>query len=81
MEHNPNDLNVLAYVNGFTLWHYKTQSHPMDGVVSPEGDYFGNAADMIEENDVILCTARDETSILIVSGKEPNKVYVRKFTL
>lgn len=45
------DLSVLAYANNFTLWHFKTA----DDSISVEGaGYFNNAADMMNENDLII---------------------------
>lgn len=43
------DLSVLAYANNFILWHYKTE----DNAVTT-GDYFNNAADMMNVNDMIV---------------------------
>lgn len=43
------DLSVLAYANNFTLWHYKTTD---DAVTT--ANYFDNAADMMNENDLII---------------------------
>ncbi len=42
------DLSVLAYANGFTLWHYTTR----DGDVG--AGYFDEAADMLRPGDVIV---------------------------
>lgn len=43
------DLSVLAYANNFTLWHYKTE----DSAIT-DANYFGNAADMMNEGDLII---------------------------
>ncbi len=43
------DLSVLAYANNFTLWHYKTDD---DSVATL--NYFDNAADMMNVNDLII---------------------------
>lgn len=42
------DLSVLAYANNFTLWHYKTEDASITS-----SDYFNNAADMMNVNDMI----------------------------
>ena len=43
------NLSVLAYANNFTLWHYKTQDSSVETT-----DYFVNAADMMNVNDLII---------------------------
>lgn len=45
------DLSVLAYANGFTLWHYKTTDTASD--VDTSG-YFDDAADMLRVGDMIV---------------------------
>ena len=41
------NLSVLAYANGFTLWHYKAGGDPLEHVVTR--DFFADAADMLAE--------------------------------
>ncbi|AVM74735.1 hypothetical protein [Magnetospirillum gryphiswaldense] len=45
------DLSVLAYANGFTLWHYAT---PDAGTVVDTSGYFNPAADMLRAGDMII---------------------------
>ena len=45
------NLSVLAYANGFTLWHYTTPDAP--AAVDTTG-YFNAAADMLRAGDMIL---------------------------
>jgi len=45
------DLSVLAYANGFTLWHYKTTDPDSD---VDDADYFLDAIDMLRPGDMIL---------------------------
>lgn len=51
MAFNSKDLSVLAYANGFTLWHYTTQDIATD--VDTSG-YFNDAADMVRVGDMVL---------------------------
>lgn len=45
------DLSVLAYANGFTLWHYTSP----DPAATVDGNgYFDQAADMLRTGDMIL---------------------------
>jgi hypothetical protein len=49
MAYMSRNLSVLAYANGFTLWHYTTD----DKVVDTEG-YFNAAANMLRVGDIII---------------------------
>ncbi len=51
------DLSVLAYANGFTLWHYNAGKDPLDAV-SGQG-FFSDAADMLTTGDMIMISAHD----------------------
>jgi transcriptional regulator with XRE-family HTH domain len=56
------DLSVLAYAQGFTLWHAKVAS--VRDVLKP--DYFEDARDLIAKGDHIHVSAEDGGCILIV---------------
>ncbi|MBR9971230.1 hypothetical protein [Magnetospirillum sulfuroxidans] len=45
------DLSVLAYANGFTLWHYATNDTA--AAIDTSG-YFNPAADMLRSGDIII---------------------------
>ena len=51
MSYQSKDLSVLAYANGFTLWHYTTAD--LDTLVD-DGGYFDDAADMLRVGDMIM---------------------------
>jgi hypothetical protein len=51
MAYNPRNLSVLAYANGFTLWHYTTTD---DAATADTAGYFNAAADMLRVGDMIL---------------------------
>ena len=57
------DLSVIAYANGFTLWHYTTPDAAED--VDTTG-YFNLAADMLRIGDMIL--ANTDTGSGFASG-------------
>ncbi len=59
------NLSVLAYANGFTLWHYKSGKDRLDTVAS--GNYLADAADMLTAGDLIMTTAADGARILCVT--------------
>lgn len=51
MAFDSKNLSVLAYANGFTLWHYATIDLASD--VDSSG-YFNEAADMLRKGDMVL---------------------------
>jgi hypothetical protein len=59
------NLSVLAYANGFTLWHYKSAKDTLDGISG--GNYLGDASDMLTAGDLIMISAADGARILCVT--------------
>ena len=51
MAYSPRNLSVLAYANGFTLWHYTTID---TAATTDTTGYFNTAADMLRVGDLIL---------------------------
>ena len=64
------ELGVLAYNNGFTLWRYVTDDEI--GTVRAPG-YFDGAQDMLRRHDQILLGAKATHGTLVVSFSEPGK--------
>lgn len=54
MAFSSKNLSVLAYANGFTLWHYTTVDLATD--VDTSG-YFNDATDIVRVGDMILTNA------------------------
>jgi hypothetical protein len=54
MAYDPNNLSVLAYANGFTMWHYRTDDAASD--VDTSG-YFNEAANMLRTGDFVFANA------------------------
>jgi outer membrane protein assembly factor BamB len=59
------DLSVLAYANGFTLWHYKAGTEALADVSGD--DYFADAADMMAGGDMIMVSATESCRMLCVA--------------
>ena len=59
------NLSVLAYANGFTLWHYKSGKDKLDAVSG--GSYLTDASDMLTAGDLIMVTAADGARIVCVT--------------
>jgi hypothetical protein len=66
------DLSVLAYANGFTLWHYKAGNDSLADVAS--GDYFSDAGDMMTKGDMIMVSGPTDCRIICVSLADAGKV-------
>ena len=60
------NLSVLAYAQGFTLWHYRAPARRMDEVCAE--DYFEDAGDMMAEGDILMVSATDGGRLLIASS-------------
>jgi len=66
MSYLSKNLSVLAYANGFTLWHYS--SVDTAAVIDGAG-YFNAASDLLRANDLILVNAdTDGTAATRVVG-------------
>lgn len=62
------NLSVLAYANGFTLWHYRAGEDALPAVERP--GYFDDARDVVSDGDMVLVNARDGGRVLCVSAGE-----------
>jgi hypothetical protein len=60
------NLSVLAYANGFTLWHYKAGRDRLNQV--EKLNFFADAADMLAEGDLMMVSAADGGRILAVAA-------------
>ncbi len=60
------NLSVLAYAQGFTLWHYKAQALRIDEVCAE--DYFDDASDLVAAGDILMVSASDGGRLLIASS-------------
>lgn len=56
------NLSVLAYAQGFTLWHYRAMADRIADVAAPE--FFEDAADLVAEGDMLLASATDGGRVL-----------------
>jgi hypothetical protein len=59
------NLSVLAYANGFTLWHYKAGEAPLSAVNAP--GFFTAAEDMLATGDMLMISAADGAGMLCVA--------------
>ena len=68
MEFSVRDLSVLAYANGFTLWHYKAGVSGFDAAAAP--GFFDPAADLLASGDMVLVSSPEGGRILTVATSE-----------
>ena len=59
------NLSVLAYANGFTLWHYKAASDLLQNVGGC--GFFAAASDMLTAGDIMMVSASDGARMLCVT--------------
>ncbi|EWY37488.1 hypothetical protein N825_17915 [Skermanella stibiiresistens SB22] len=75
------DLSVLAYANGFTLWHFTTIDPAAD--VDTSG-YFSGASDMLRVGDMIMANldtdGTPQAGILLVASNGGGTVDVANLT-
>ena len=76
------DLSVLAYANGFTLWHYKTEDKYVD-VLSD--DYFNDASTVMVVGDIIVVNVdtggTPASGLFLVSGNTGGVVDLNDMTV
>nr|MBQ0091475.1 hypothetical protein [Candidatus Enterousia merdequi] len=61
------NLSVIAYANGFTLWHYK--ENVTLATITASG-YFSNVKTLMNTGDIILINGSDASSIKVVTIAE-----------
>lgn len=66
------NLSVLAYANGFTLWHYKAGRDQLEQIEAL--DFFSDASDMLAEGDMMMVSASDGGRILCVTAGEQGEI-------
>ena len=57
-------LSVLAYANGFTLWHYSAGTENTATISNPE--FFEDARDLVSVGDIVMVTGEGGGSIVFV---------------
>lgn len=75
------NLSVLAYANGFTLWHYTT---PDASAVVDTAGYFNSVADMVRVGDIVVANTATETTpsggLFLISANAGGVVDVNDMT-
>ncbi len=61
------NLSVLAYANGFTLWHYKAENDNFR--TASMAGYFADAADLLSAGDMVMLTGKEGGRIATIAGE------------
>lgn len=64
------NLSVIAYANGFTLWHYASSADKMTAITA--SGYFDSVKTLMNVGDIIIINASDNTSLKKVSANASN---------
>lgn len=65
------NLSVIAYANGFTLWHYSASEKLADIMAS---GYFNDVKTLINTGDIIIVNGSDATKIISASISESSVI-------
>lgn len=66
---NIRNLSVLAYANGFTLWHYRNPAAPITACLG--AGFFQDAADMLTPGDIMFVSGSGAAACVVVAGCAP----------
>lgn len=77
MTYKPTNLSVMAYANGFTLWHYVTNDDRAE--VASEG-YFDRAVDMLRAGDMIFMNIGNIGAAVLVKSNAGGRVVIGNLT-
>jgi hypothetical protein len=68
------DLSVLAYANGFTLWHYRAGDEAPSDIATE--NYFADAADMMTGGDIVMISGSQGCRVLCIAQTDAGSVRV-----
>lgn len=63
------NLSVIAYANGFTLWHYS--ANETKATITAAG-YFNNVKTLMNVGDIVIICATDGTALRAISATGAN---------
>ena len=73
MSYKSANLSVLAYANGFTLWHYVTDDTKLE--LTSKG-YFDRACDMLRPGDMVFVNIGRAAGIVVVKSINNGRVTI-----
>lgn len=66
------NMSVIAYANGFTLWHYKNNEDTMEKI--ERIGYFDKIKTLCAVGDIIIINAKDCTEICAITEISPSVI-------
>jgi hypothetical protein len=72
------NLSVLAYAQGFTLWHYKLG--PLDLSEAAKSGFFNPCADLLKVGDIMMISGRDGGALVFVSKASDHEAIITPIT-
>jgi len=88
MPFDSRELSVLAYANGFTLWHYRTTDRAVDLTAEPVetgggAAYFAGADELLREGDQIIVNLQSGNrpalvNLMVTAVAPPGRVSVAR---
>lgn len=69
------NFNVIAYANGFTLWHYSSNEETLEEI--EQDNYFGTVYTLMNDGDIVIITGKTDSGIRQISLNE-NKVSLKR---
>lgn len=73
---NIRNFSVLAYAQGFTLWHYRLEEQALESALSP--GFLNDCTDMLKTGDIVLFSGVSGATISLVR-KEETTIILEKF--
>ena len=69
------NFNVIAYANGFTLWHYSSNEETLEEI--EQDNYFNIVYTLMNNGDIIIIAGKTGTGIRQIELNE-NKVNIKR---
>lgn len=69
------NFNIIAYANGFTLWHYSSNEETLEEI--EQDNYFGTVYELMNSGDIIIIAGKTGTGIRQIELNE-NKVNIKR---
>lgn len=66
------NMSVVAYANGFTLWHYKSTQDSLEQI--EWAGYFDKIVTLMAIGDIVIINGKDSTEICAVTELSPSVI-------
>lgn len=78
MEYRNQNMAVIAYASGFTMWHYTARNTPLDTVL--KDGFFNPIYDLCAVGDIIIICTDNETAMRRISSLDGRVVKLGKLS-